>query len=414
VRSAPIDYAAVTPATVDVDVVLLDASEFATEAAGLLSQLKGSAANVPVVVVCEASGIDAVADLLARGAADFVVRPIEAVAHRTLATVNQAVRAARLARDNRRLQQRVAMEQATAGFVGCSPLHRRLLGVMARATDSDATTLIEGRPGTGKTSVAQMIQRGGRRSHAAFAVRGSEGLTAEALDTVLQEAQRGTVLLEDIDRLPAEAQSRLVRYLKDRPDAGSLNHARVLATTTARLPELVARGAFREDLYYRLNVLPILVPSLAERRDDIAILANHVLKRAAEATGVAPGGFTPAAMALLEANPWPGNIAQLQNAVQRAHALAGSAAIDRTHLVDAHVAPAESNPQPRGPAASTAQDDDDAVEESAIRPFKDEEKRLLSRALRATRGNVRRAAQLLRIGRATLYRKIQSYKLRLH
>jgi two-component system NtrC family response regulator len=414
VASAPIQSPTVVPATNDVDAILLDATVLHVDAIALLAQLRAACGTVPVVAVCQAHKLDEVGELLAGGAADFLVRPIEALAHRTLATVNQAVRAARLARDNRRLQQRIALEHVNAGFVGCSPLHRRLLTAVARATDSDATTLVEGRNGTGKTSVAQMIQRGGRRAHAPFTVRASDGLAGDALEAALQEAQRGTLLLEDIDKLPTDTQSRLVRYLKDRPEGGQAKEARLIATTSARLPELVARGAFREDLYYRLNVLPILMPTLVERRDDIAILANHFLKRAGESTGVPSKGFTPAAMVLLESNPWPGNIAQLQNAVQRAHAVAGSTPIDRVHLLGSQAVGVEAPPARAKVATENVEDDDAEVDENAIKPFKDEEKRLLSRALRATKGNVRRAAQLLRIGRATLYRKIQSYKLRLH
>jgi DNA-binding NtrC family response regulator len=414
VRTTPASQSGVALSTSETDVVLLDACDSNGSALGVLTELRNVSGSTPIVAVCEPSAIDRMADMLAGGAIDFVARPIEAVSHRTLATVNQALRAARLARDNRRLQQRIALQQANLAFVGCSPLHRRLLSVISRACDSDATTLIEGRPGSGKTSVAEMIQRGSRRSHAPFVARACEGLSAEALDAALRETQRGTLLLEDVDRLPADTQSRLVRYLKDRPEGAAASFARVLATSTARLPELVARGAFREDLYYRLNVLPIAVPSLAERRDDVAVLANHFLKQAADSTGVAPKGFTAAAMTALESCGWPQNVAQLQNAVQRAHALAGSAAIDRVHLQGAHVGGPEPTAVRKLSAPVGDPLEDDEVDEASIRPFKDEEKRLLSRALRATKGNVRRAAQLLRIGRATLYRKIQSYKLRLH
>lgn len=415
VSSASPGKSGLTATIGDVDVVLLDASRADDLAAGLLQDLRNACGSTAIVAVCQAAAIDRMADMLAGGAIDFIVRPIEAVAHRTLATVNQALRAARLARDNRRLYQRISVEQASAGFVGCSPLHRRLLGVVTRACDSDATTLIEGRTGTGRTSVAQMIQRGSRRSHAAFVVLSGEGLSSDSLDAALREAQRGTLLLEDVDRLPADTQSRLVRFLKDRPEGANSSQARLLATTRTRLPELIARGAFREDLYYRLNVMPITVPSLVERRDDIAVLANHFLRQASESSGVAHKGFTPAAMVLLESNPWPSNVAQLQNTVQRAHAIAGGSAIDRVHLTGSQASGVEASPvRPRTAASAETADDDEEVDEASIRPFKDEEKKLLSRALRATKGNVRRAAQLLRIGRATLYRKIQSYKLRLH
>ena len=189
-----------------------------------------------------------------------------------------------------------------------------------------------------------------------------------------------------------------------------------MATTSAKLPEQVSRSKFREDLYYRLNVFPIPIPSLQERRDDIALLATHFLKMSEESTGVSQAGFTASAMILLESHPWPGNVAQLQNAVLRAHSIAGTNPVDSVHLlgpstgleVDGveHIAAAN-------PVAPTS-DEEEEIREEDILPLDAEEKRLLARALKATKGNVRRAAQLLRIGRATLYRKIQIYKLRLH
>ncbi len=391
----------------DVDVILVDTP--ATDPASAIAAAREASPGSCIVAVCVPAALDHLGEMLAHGAHDFVVRPIEAVAVRTLTTVNQALSTARLARDNRRMLQRLAVEQPTAGLVGCSALHRRMLGAISRAADSDATVLIEGKLGAGKSTAAEVIHRGSRRAHRPLVTRSAEGLGADGLELALQEAHTGVLVLDDIDRLPADAQSRLVRFLKDRREGARDGEARIVATTTARLPEAVARGAFREDLFYRLNVLPIAVPALAERRDDIALLAQHLLKLAAEHTEVEQRGFTPGALAFLESATWAENISQLKVAVQRAHAQAGGEPIDRQHLGATDIAPTA---PPRAP--TRVEESDAVIDESDIKPFKDEEKRLLSRALRATGGNVRRAAQLLRIGRATLYRKIQSYRLRLY
>ena len=179
------------------------------------------------------------------------------------------------------------------------------------------------------------------------------------------------------------------------------------------LAELVARGAFREDLFYRLHSFPILVPGLHERVDDVQTLADAILDAGVTESGRSHAGFTQAARTLLENMSWPGNVAQLEAAVRRSAALAGGARIDREHLIAQESQALAQPTQAVGPEASPNVANDELTE-SCIRPFEDEEKDLLGRALRATKGNVRRAAQLLGIGRATLYRKIQQYDLRLH
>lgn len=407
VNHATPDAAASALSNRDIDVVLVDTSM--GQPTNAIATVREASPASCVVAVCAPAALDHLVEMLASGATDFVLQPIEAIALRTLTTVNQALSQTRLARENRRMLQRLATEQPSSGLIGCSAPHRRMLGAISRAAESDATVLVEGKPGAGKTTVVETIHRSSRRAHRPMIVRSAEGLGADGLELAVQEAHTGVLVLEDIDRLPADAQSRLVRFLKDRREGARNGEARLIATTNARLPELVARGAFREDLFYRINVLPIGVPSLGERRDDVALLAHHFLKTAAEHTGVDQRGFTPAALTLLEATNYQNNIAQLNVAIQRAHALAGNNPIDRQHLGATDAAPvAAAAAHPRVEEAETS------VDEGDIKPFKDEEKRLLSRALRATGGNVRRAAQLLRIGRATLYRKIQSYRLRLY
>ncbi|MBK8099255.1 MAG: sigma-54-dependent Fis family transcriptional regulator [Planctomycetes bacterium] len=314
------------------------------------------------------------------------------------------------------------LERLTEGMrdggalVGRSPAVRRLQGVMRRAADSDATVLIEGPAGAGKSLVARILHCKSRRGHRALVVVDGGSADADGMAAAIEQARGSTLVIEDIGQLPQPAQALVVRHLKERPPSGSPDQiARVIATTSAHLPEMVARGAFREDLYYRLHALPIVVPSLRERPEDVGVIASAILDSCAPRGGQRPAGFTATALILLESLPWPGNVAQLENVIRRAHALAGGGPIDRVHLLGPSTG-LDADGEPRARRAAPTQeaaDDSGEIGEDAIRPFDEEEQRLLSRALRATKGNVRRAAQLLAIGRATLYRKIQQYKLRL-
>jgi DNA-binding NtrC family response regulator len=344
--------------------------------------------------------------------------PSSATPEQIVATTALALGHQTMLRENRDMRRRLGLLESGEAVIGCSIANRRLLGVLARVAESSATVLIEGKTGSGKSLAARVIHMSGRRSERAHVVEPCANLSGEQLEESLTAAHGGTITLDDVDQLPAPTQSCLVRYLKERAPSGAMGRqgldVRIIATTAAHLPELVARGQFREDLYYRLNVFPIVIPSLQERRDDIPLLAKHFLEQSAEQTGLANKGFTTAAMILMEAHPWPQNVAQLQNAIFRAHALANGMPIDRDHLLGPATG-LQIDHVPKNIFESPDVDAEDApVREEDILPMETEEKRLLARALKATRGNVRRAAQLLRIGRATLYRKIQVYKLRLN
>ncbi|HEX6812246.1 MAG TPA: sigma 54-interacting transcriptional regulator [Planctomycetota bacterium] len=296
-------------------------------------------------------------------------------------------------------------------LVGNSPVMRRLQSSLRRAADCDATVLIEGPRGSGKSLAARAIHCKSRRSDRPILVLSCGETQAEALSQAIDASRSTTLVLEDIDRLPVQAQAILVRHLKERSATHVGSAPRLVATTSAHLPELVAKGAFREDLYYRLHALPILVPALRERVEDIALIAESILEANSLQAGRPHQEFTAAARQLLESVPWAGNVAQLELVVRRAMVQAGGGPIDRDHLL----APPTGTVTQSAAAPSTARVDAGVGEltEDLIRPFEEEEQLLLSRALRATKGNVRRAAQLLGIGRATLYRKIQQYRLRL-
>lgn len=303
-----------------------------------------------------------------------------------------------------------------SALVGNSPVMRRLHGALSRAADNDATVLIEGPRGSGKSLAARVVHCKSKRSNRPLEITDCGNCDADALTKTLANARGTSLLLEDVEKLPAPAQAVLVRHLKERTGAQQNAGPRLLVTTSVHLPELVARGAFREDLYYRLHTFPVVMPALRERVEDIAHIANAIVDGAIGATGKTTNGLTPAAVALLQNTSWPGNVAQLEATLRRAQALAAGTTIDRDHLLAPAVAVPNSGAAPAVNAATANHTNEPAemeLDENSVRPFEEEEQMLLSRALRATKGNVRRAAQLLGIGRATLYRKIQQYKLRL-
>jgi DNA-binding NtrC family response regulator len=362
--------------------------------------------GIDVVLAVPVDREDIAKRAIGRSAVAYVTKPC---------TFAQAAAMLGIAAENRKLRRRLQAleaqldtEEEQDELIGCSPAMRRLTTAVSRAGGNDATVLIEGKPGVGKTLVARMVHGNGRRGAAPLEVVPCDQVDDALLEAAFEAAQGGTLLLEDVDRLSPRAQSRLVRFLKE--SGSGARKVRIIATTSARLAELVAKGSVREDLYYRLNMFPVVVPTLAERREDVPLLAQAFLKTSTRRTGLPDRGFTPAAMIMLEAHPWPGNVGQLRNAIVRAHALADGGAIDRVHLFGPSTG-VHPPPNVIGLTDPIGGETDEDVTESDILPFQEEEKRLLSRALRATHGNVRRAAQLLGIGRATLYRKIQIYKL---
>ena len=289
-------------------------------------------------------------------------------------------------------------------LVGASPVMRRLQTGLSRAADNDMPVLIMGPRGSGKSLAARAIHCKSRRSNKPLHTLDCTHAAAEQVADAIARSANSTLLLEHVDRLVPPAQGVLVKHLKER----NANSApRILVTSTSYLPELVARGAFREDLFYRLHAMPLSVPSLRERTGDLPLIAESILADLQGGASHATPGFTPAAIAQLESMNWPGNVTQLEHVVRNAFLRAAGQPIDK-----AHVAAAQQQPEAAPVATAKVAVVDESLDESSIRPFEEVEKDVLSRALVATGGNVRRAAQLLGIGRATLYRKIQQFQLK--
>jgi len=294
-----------------------------------------------------------------------------------------------------------------SALVGVTPVMRRLQGAISRAADCDLTTLVHGPTGSGKSLVARMVHAKSRRATNPLTTLNAAGTTTETLVAALEQARNSTIIIEDVEKLPAAAQALLVKHLKENAPATAATAPRIVATTAAHLTDLIPRGAFREDLCLRLHALPIQVPGLHERLDDIGLLAQAAL----DATTVGKRALTTDAIAHLMTTTWSGNVTQLQATVQRAALLSNGSVIQREHLSTTPATTSTPNATANHATATTAPRAETELTEADVLPFELEERRLLARALRATKGQVRRAAQLLGIGRATLYRKIQQYQL---
>ena len=354
------------------------------------------------------------------GAADFLEKPFQSEALR--ARMGQLVHIWRLRSENRRLKSRADRPPGFHRLIGQAPAMQTVKHTIAQAALSDATTMIYGETGTGKELVARAIHYQSPRSMQPFVPVDcgaiSEGLVESELfghvkgaftgalrsaRGMIRSAQGGTLFLDEIGELPLKTQTKLLRTLQEkavRPVGSDHTVAvdiRILGATHRDLAAEVQVGRFREDLYYRLNVVPITLPPLRERNEDIPPLAAHFVARFS-------AGFTPPkpiredAMACLRAYTWPGNVRELENIIRRALALGQHDTIKPGDL----------------PEAITGNTGSQVG--SHEWPFSDSlaayEKAAVLNALRKSAGNRKKAANILGVGEATLYRKLKAYQIR--
>ncbi len=372
-------------------------------------------APAPRVVVITAHGSERQAvEAMKAGAYDYFRKPFEN--EELLAVVRRALEAVRLAHENERLAGELALART---MVFASEPMRRLAVLVARVAPRDATVLLTGESGTGKERVAEAIVAASRRADRPFVRFNCAALTPELAEAELfghakgaftgatrarpglfGEADGGTILLDEVGELAPGAQAKLLRVLQDgevRPVGEERIRkvdVRVVAATHRDLAEEVRRGRFREDLFYRLDVVHLRIPPLRERPEDVPILARHFLARFAERFGVSPLHVPDALFARLAGHTWPGNVRELENAVERLVALSPADGLDLSLLPGG------------GPAAG---------DEREPLPLKERvqayERGLVVEALRDARGNRSEAARRLGISRVTLHDKLRRYGL---
>ncbi|MBK9037503.1 MAG: sigma-54-dependent Fis family transcriptional regulator [Myxococcales bacterium] len=401
-----------------------------------IDRLHAAAPDVPVIALAAAPTVAATVAAMRDGAVDVV--PKSARAHELRAAVARAVAHGSLAREVARLRSEVDRARGLGEIVGESAPMRALLGLVEKVASADATVLILGESGTGKELLARSLHRIGPRARQPFVAFDCSALTPSLLEAELfghekgaftgagrarrglfREAHLGTIFLDEIGDIAPSVQNKLLRVLQEReikPVGGdhfvSID-VRVVAATNKDLRALVARGDFREDLYWRLAVVPIQVPPLRERREDIPLLANHILARrrgAAKTSSSAtryPTALTQDALARLMSYAWPGNIRELENVLSRAAILCDGERIRASDLDLAGLAPTAAAPTRASAALAPGRTLKDIVDDAA----RAVERAAVTEALAEAEGSPARAARLLGISRASIYNKMKDYGL---
>ncbi len=381
--------------------------------------------RIPVVIITSFGGSEQTITAMKTGAYDYITKPFDA--DEVLRTARRAVEVSRLSREVEQLRTRAETLEADEeiALIGRHPTMRAVFKLIGKVAPSDATVLITGESGTGKELVARALHRHSRRADRPLVTVNCAAIPEGLLESELFGHERGaftgavqnkpgrfelagggTVFLDEIGDLPAGTQVKLLRVLQEhtfeRLGGKDTLRAdfRLLAATNRDLPQLITEGRFREDLFYRLNVVQIEVPPLRARRSDIPELAEHFLRRYAAQRSDGPSGFSDDALRVLLLHDYPGNIRELENMIQRAVVVARGPLVGLDDLPDLVRGQASGESEPRLRELLTM------PLEEATRAL---ERMLITSALARSQGNKAEAARRLGIHRQHLYTKLKEF-----
>ncbi|MDQ1152914.1 sigma-54 dependent transcriptional regulator [Brevundimonas sp. SORGH_AS_0993] len=423
------------------DLVLLDM--VMPEMSGLecLAELRSAGVNEPVIVLTANGGIDMVVKAMQAGAQDFFVKPVGP--ERLLVGVRNAMQMTRLTAEVGRLTKRVQGRTSFDDIVGDSGPMRMVKALGARAAKSSIPVLITGESGVGKEVIARALHGASDRAGKPFVAVNCGALPANLIESILfghekgaftgavdktlgkfREADGGTLFLDEIGELPLDMQVKLLRALQEGeidPVGGKRPvkiDVRIVSATNRDPAQQVKDGAFRADLFYRLNVFPIEAPSLRDRREDIPALVDHFIARFNAEEGRRISGCAPETLALLQGFDWPGNVRQLENAVFRAIVLADAPFLQPHDFpaISGVAAPlpgtAGASPPLRVAATPSAEQPIRILDDRGhLRTLEEIERDLIQHAIEVYSGHMSEIARRLGIGRSTLYRKVREQGL---
>ena len=388
----------------------------------LLRRASAVSGETPVVVITAHGDVETAVEAMRAGAFDYVTKPFNR--DQILLTVRKALVFGRALAENRQLRRLVHGRFRLENVVGTSPRMQRVLDLVERVARSDATVLIAGESGTGKEVIAKGIHFSGARSGRPFVAVNCAAIPEALIESELfghkrgaftgavadakgkfEEASGGTLLLDEVSAMPAALQPKLLRVLQEHEvvrlgeSAPRKVDVRIIATTNRDLRTMIEDGSFREDLYFRLSVVPVELPPLRERREDVPLLAEHFLKRACERHGHGDLRIEREVFAALSAYAWPGNVRELENAIERMVVLAGGDRITAEDLPD-------QIRRPRPHAANVVLE----LPPGGL-SIEQVEREIIRRALEMHGGNQTRTARYLDITRSALIYRMQKYGL---
>ncbi len=409
-----------------VDILLLNLPFGSSRALELISEVKLLYPQIAVIAMTASGTVNAAVEAMRCGASDYLTKPF---AVDELSTVlDRAATSLTADISSRQLRERLRLSQGLGAMIGRSPEMEKIYRILSKVAQGTHPVLILGESGTGKELVARTIHAYGPCAHKPFLpvdcsslvptlmeselfgyVKGAFTGANRSKDGLLVSAEDGTVFLDEIGELSLDLQAKLLRALQEKEvrPVGATHRvpirARIVAATNRDLAAMVEKGSFRKDLFYRLNVVNLRLPSLRDRREDIPLLAAHFLDRISREHG-SKYTLSDEALRTMMRHEWPGNVRELENAIERACALSSGPVL---HLGDLPTQLQQEGLAAHRTAASTA--DGPASDEPAVKPLADLERAAILGAIRALHGDKLQAAKLLGIGKTTLYRKLKEY-----
>jgi two-component system nitrogen regulation response regulator NtrX len=411
------------------DLVLLDIKMPGMDGLEVLGRLRSLNESLPVVMISGHGTTSTAVDAIKRGAVDFLDKPFDST-DRLLVTINNALEHGRLRDENRSLKKAAEIRHQ---MIGDSPALKQVMAAVGRAAPTNATVLITGESGVGKELVARTIHRNSLRSRERFVQVNCAAIPEELIESELfghekgsftgatekqvgkfEQADRGTIFLDEIGDMSAKTQAKVLRVLQE-GEVERLGSARtikvdvrVIAATNKNLEEEIEKGHFREDLYFRLAVIPVHVPPLRERPDDVPALVRHYIDYFSRENNTRSKRISESALEALQRFRWKGNIRELRNTVERLIIMTGGDVIDLGDLPAAVRSPAGSG----AANAMRVAGNNEAAKAGTLREFKDNaERAYLVAKLRENGWNISKTAEVIDTPRSNLYKKLEQYQI---
>jgi DNA-binding NtrC family response regulator len=407
-----------------VDLVLTDIRMGAVDGLTVLREFKRMSQDTAIVVLTAFGSLEGAIEAIKQGAYDYLAKPFKKEEIKLV--VQRSLDHCRLLRENTKFREELKSKDEWSPLVGSSPAMLEVYKLVARVSESKSTVLLQGESGTGKELIARAIHGNSPRRDKPFVPVNCGALPDTLLESemfgyekgaftgavgtktgLFESANGGTLFLDEVGELGQALQVKLLRVMQDhevRRVGGTHSikvDVRIIAATNRDLEQFVKEGKFRDDLFYRLNVVRITLPSLTERQEDIPMLAHHFLQKCAAGTTTAVRGFHPDTMDILKRYRWPGNVRELENAIERAVSLSHGPLLTPDDLPAAiHQVPIRVDAKPESLEA-----------EPVCLTLEEVEKRHLLRVLKETKGNKVKASKILGIDRRTLYRMAERFGL---